>query len=203
MFFTLLILKICLHSRWPSFGLPFRRFLAVSLPSLQSIYLPSFPSPSLGSVFFPACSLLLRILPSRFFGFTSEHQTEPSPVPGTVLRECHSVLRFQFSTATGTPDPDPPNPAQPAHYHHHPHPEPHTRPFSLLLNLQLEVKEQPDRESYPAPPSLPAPLLEGVILSAGEEEEEDEGLCSPHISYLGVREEDARDDDSDVEQGCD
>ena len=32
-----------------------------------------------------------------------------------------------------------------------------------------------------------------------EEEVEDEGLCSPYISFLAVKEEDGRDEDSDVE----
>lgn len=50
-------------------------------------------------------------------------------------------------------------------------------------------------ELCPGLPRLTAPS--GAQL--GPEEVEDEGLCSPHISFLGVREEDERDEDSDAE----
>ncbi|XP_076124544.1 uncharacterized protein LOC143104378 isoform X1 [Alosa pseudoharengus] len=169
----------------PSIPLPSIPFPSIPLPSIP---LPSIPFPSLCSLSFFAPSLLLRILPLRFLSFGSAPQTEPGPARGTIQRKRHSMLRFHLSTTSSASNLDPLGPSSDT-----PCPPEPPRAFSLLINLQLEVDEQP--EFYPVLPQLPAPLE--VQLSP--EEVEDEGLCSPHISFLGVREEDVRDEDSDVE----
>lgn len=99
------------------------------------------------------------------------------------------MLRFHLSTTSSSSTSDSVDAASYA-----PSPPEPSRAVSFLFNLQLEVKEQPDLDIYPAPPLLPAP----PELSS-EEEVEDEGLCSPYISFLAVKEEDGRDEDSDVE----
>lgn len=106
----------------------------------------------------------------------------------TIQRRRRSVLRFHLSTSSNAPAHDSLSQSLGTAS-----PTEAPRKFSLLLNLQLEVDEQP--EVYPELPLITAPTASHF----SPEEVEDEGLCSPHISFLGFREEDVRYEDSDVE----
>lgn len=98
------------------------------------------------------------------------------------------MLRFHLSTSSSAPASDSLRPSFATAY---PTDAPST--FSLLFDLQLEVDEQP--EVYPVQPLMTAL----PVAHFSPEEVEDEGLCSPHISFLSVREEDVKDEDSDEE----
>ncbi|XP_041743510.2 uncharacterized protein LOC121574907 isoform X2 [Coregonus clupeaformis] len=125
---------------------------------------------------------LIRLWPLRFLASAKETHTQSKsaedPPPQQRRR---SVLRFQLSTTSTHYTTETPNTPTESH--------PDPLGFSLLFNLELAMDNQPNQ---PNNQSLLHHSERLLPLEYGPCINEEETLASPHISYIGVEEEEER-----------
>ncbi|XP_055773917.1 uncharacterized protein LOC129851423 isoform X1 [Salvelinus fontinalis] len=124
---------------------------------------------------------LIRLWPLRFLASAKEKHTQfksaEDPPPQQRRR---SVLRFQLSTTSTHYTTESPNTPTESH--------PDPLGFSLLFNLELAMDNQPNQpnnQSLLHHSERLLPLEYGPCIKK-------EALASPHISYMGVEEEEER-----------